>query len=185
MTRLTRVAQERTYGEVMDFQLPDGRSAHVRPIAAEDKPLLGAAMLRLSAASSYGRFLSPKSRLSAAELRYLTEVDGHDHFALVALATEGPRRLVGVGRYVRQHDDPRTAELAVVVDDQWQGLGLGRRLGLSLAEHAREHGLQRLMGLVLSENVAAHHLLAAISDRRLSRSSHHTGVSEVYAELAA
>jgi len=168
----------------VDFQLPDGRRAHVRAIASQDKALLAAAMLRLSAASSYGRFLSPKSRLSVAELRYLTEVDGYNHFALIAVAAADPRCLVGVGRYVRQRDDPHTAELAVVVDDQWQGMGLGRHLGLSLADHARERGVRRLMGLVLSENVAAHRLLAAISGR-LSRSSRHAGVSEVYAELAA
>ncbi len=156
----------------------------MRPIVSRDKPLLAAAMLRLSPASSYARFLSPKSRLSSAELRYLTEVDGHHHVALVAVAASDPRHMVGVGRYVRQDDDRNTAELAVVVDDEWQGMGLGHQLGLSLADHARERGVQRFMGLLLSENVAAHRLLAAISDR-LSRSSHHTGVSEVYAELAA
>ena len=41
------------------------------------------------------RFLAPKPRFTLAELRYLTEVDHVDHFALVAVLADAPhvRRL--------------------------------------------------------------------------------------------
>jgi hypothetical protein len=48
----------------------------VRPIAPEDKPLLVAGLQKLSARTVYRRFMSPKTRFTDAELRYLTEVDG-------------------------------------------------------------------------------------------------------------
>jgi hypothetical protein len=60
-------------------------SVAVRPIEPGDKAGLAAAFERLSDESRYRRFLSPHGRLSQAELRYLTEVDHHDHEALVAL----------------------------------------------------------------------------------------------------
>ena len=47
----------------------------------EDKPLLVAGLRALSPETAMKRFLTPKVSFSAAELRYLTEVDQHDHIA--------------------------------------------------------------------------------------------------------
>ena len=113
----------------------------VRPIEPGDKAALAAAFERLSAESRYRRFLSPHGELSAAELRYLTEVDHHDHEALVALdpATgEG----VGVARYVRDRARPESAEIAVAAD-RWQGRGVGTLLLHRLVDRAREEGIRR------------------------------------------
>ena len=55
----------------------------IRRIAPADKDALVAGLGRLSERSVYQRFLSPKPRLTASELRYLTEVDFVDHVALV------------------------------------------------------------------------------------------------------
>ena len=100
----------------------------------EDKPLLVAGLRALSPETAMKRFLSPKVSFSAAELRYLTEVDQHDHIAYVpSTATE----LVAVARCVRT--GPDIADVAVVVGDPWQGLGLGRRL-LEPARRARRRG---------------------------------------------
>lgn len=156
----------------------------VRPIRPQDKALLAAALLRLSPQSAHARFLTAKPRFNASELRYLTEVDGQDHCALVATPREDPGRIVGVIRYVRLAEDPTTAEMAVVIDDSYQGRGLGRRMGLELAEHARRHGVARFMGLMLSDNLAAHRLFATIS-AHMSTEHEHAGVDRVLAELAA
>lgn len=156
----------------------------IRAIRPQDKPLLEQALRQLSPQSQYARFLSPKPRLTAGELRYLTEIDGDKHCALVAVLLDDPRRLVAVARYVRQPDDPQTAEMAIVVADAFQGQGLGRRLGLLLAEHGRSHGVRRFTGLMLSDNLSAHGLFAAIA-RHMSTSHHDGGVDEVVAELAA
>jgi GNAT superfamily N-acetyltransferase len=168
----------------MYVRLSDDRLLHVRPIAARDKPLLEAALRRLSPRSARARFLGAKPRLTSAELAYLTEVDGGDHVALVAVPAERPDELVAVARYVRLADDPDCAEIAVVVADAYQGHGLGVRLGLELATRARAQGIRRFTGLMLAENRAAHRLLEAISDH--SRTRHEpAGVDRMVAELAA
>ena len=103
--------------------LLDGTLVTIRPIEPEDKRLLVDGLRRLSPEAAFKRFLSPKVRFTDAELKYLTEVDGHDHIAYVAV--EGDT-LVAVGRVVRVDAD--TADIAILVWDEWQGLGLGRWL---------------------------------------------------------
>ena len=63
----------------------------IRPISPDDKPAMTEAFEHLSEESRYRRFLSPHAGLTDAELRYFTEVDHHDHEALVAVdpATDG------------------------------------------------------------------------------------------------
>src|SRR5687767_3588074 len=104
----------------MLLTLRDGTTVRIRPIAPEDKALLVAGLQQLSPETIYRRFMSPKTRFTDEELRYLTEVDGHDHIALVAVTGD---TLVAVARCVRVSAD--TADMAIVVGDPWQGLGLG------------------------------------------------------------
>src|SRR2546423_3227173 len=127
--------------------LPDG--TRMRPIAPDDKALLQTGMARLSPASAYGRFLSGKPRLTPAELRYLTEVDGEDYIALVVLDAAGD--LVAVGRLVRDAR-PDTAELAITVGDCWQRRGIGRTLARELT---RAMGVEHVAGTMLASNRAA------------------------------
>jgi RimJ/RimL family protein N-acetyltransferase len=162
-------------------RLADGTQLLVRPIRADDKRLLAKAFARLSPESVHARFLAPKKKLSAAELKYLTEIDGSDHAAVVAVMAAKPWLIVGVGRYVRWPGDPDSAEVAVVIGDPWQHQGLGRHLGTILADIARANGIRRFTASLLSENVAAHRLFAAISARLRSHHSH--GVEELVAEL--
>ena len=165
------------------YRLADGTQVLLRPIRPDDKLGLEAAFARLSPESRRLRFLGPKPRLSQSELRYLTEVDGHDHVAIVAVPVHAPAFIMGVGRYVRDPQRPDTAEAAVVVGDPLHGQGLGRHLGLALADAARENGIRRFTALMLSDNHASHALFARISDRL--HYEHHDGVEELVAELAA
>jgi GNAT superfamily N-acetyltransferase len=123
----------------------------IRPICAEDKQALRDGCERLSERSRYRRFLSAHGTLTPAELTYFTEVDHHDHEALVAIdpATgEG----IGVARYIRCGVDPDVAELAVAVADDWQRHGVGNRLTEALAGRARSEGIKRFTALMLAEN---------------------------------
>ena len=91
-------------------------------------------------------------------MRYLTEVDHHDHEALVAI-DPATGHGVGVARYVRSRVDPNVAELAVAVADDWQGLGVGRRLTEALVDRAREEQVERFTALMLADNDRMLHLI--------------------------
>ena len=154
-----------------------------RPIRPDDKERLRVGLARLSLRSQHQRFLAPKPRLSARELRYLTEVDGRDHVALVAVLAEDPERLVGVARFIRLPEDPATAEAAIVVADELQGRGLGRELGRRLADEARARGVRRFTATLLGDNMASHRLFEAVCERVSTRFE--GGVEELVADLAA
>ena len=128
--------------------------------------------------------MSPKPGFSAAELRYLTEVDGYDHFALVAVPADNPDQIVAVGRFVRLADDPASAEVAIVVGDPYQGRGLGKRLGLMLADAAHERGIKRFTASTIGDNLPAQRLMRSIS-ARMNAESPEKGVRELVLELAA
>jgi GNAT superfamily N-acetyltransferase len=164
-------------------RLADGTPIYVRPIRPDDKALLVAGLARMSPASRELRFLSPKPRFTLNELRYLTEIDGVDHVAYVALRGDAPRELMAVARLVRDTADPSTAEVAVAVGDCWQRRGLGRLLGDYLATAARDRGVRWLSATMAADNVAAHRLFDHISTK-LER--HREGaVDELRIDLAA
>ena len=138
--------------------LRDGSTVLIRQVRGTDAPLLADGFARLSARSRQLRFLGPKKMLSAAELRYLTDVDHHDHEAIGALSpAEG--RGVGVARYIRDADDPEAAEIAVTIADDWQGRGLGTELLVRLSDRARQAGIGRFTATVSADNVAMPRLL--------------------------
>jgi hypothetical protein len=76
-----------------------------------DKAAIAAAVDESSDEAVYRRFLNPHGRLTAAELRYLTEVDHRDHEALLAFPL-GSSKSVGVARYVRDPERRESAEIA-------------------------------------------------------------------------
>jgi GNAT superfamily N-acetyltransferase len=155
----------------------------IRRIEPSDKEALVAGLGRLSERSVYQRFLSPKPRLTASELKYLTDVDFVDHYALVAVLAAAPDIIVGVGRWVRSTDEPSDAEVAIVIADDLQSRGVGTALGRRLAAAARTRGIGRFTATMLPTNVAAHRLLAKISSHLELRRAH--GVDELVAPLAA
>ena len=130
--------------------LRDGSRVTVRPIGSQDGDALRTGFEALSAESRYRRFLSGTPTLSDAYVRYLTDVDHHDHEALVALAPDGVG--VGVARFVRSRVDPESAEVAVTVVDEWQGRGAGTALLVRLVDRARDEGIVRFSALMLATN---------------------------------
>jgi RimJ/RimL family protein N-acetyltransferase len=168
----------------MRLALRNGTRALIRPIRADDKPLIEDGLRRLSLATVYRRFLGAKPYLSEAELRYLTEVDGRDHIALVAVDADEPTVLIGVARCVRLRHQPDTAEMAIVVGDEWQGLGLGHVLAETLAQAAAAVGIRRFAAVILADNAPARRLLADLL-AELEVGAPSGGVSELLGELRA
>ncbi len=115
--------------------------------------------------SRYRRFLSAKPTLTESDARYLVEVDGRDHVALVATAavagTDG--EIVAVARFVRLADAPDTAEFAIVVADNHQRRGLATELLRRLAEAATERDITRFRASMLSDNIAIQRILERLA----------------------
>lgn len=111
--------------------LRDGRRVHVRPIVPSGAPDLAAAAAAADDDTMYLRFFTPRPRLSARQLRYLTEVDYRLRLALVAF------------------------------DAGWRRAGLAAALRALLEEAARHAGIRRLAALHLADNLPAAAMLAA------------------------
>jgi RimJ/RimL family protein N-acetyltransferase len=139
----------------------DGSQIVVRQIGPEDRALLDAAFQRLSPESRHQRFFGPMQSLTEAHLDYLTDVDHHDHEALVALDERG-EHLIGVTRYVRIA--ATVAEAAITVADDWQGRGVGTTLVEVLVQRALEEGIQVFSGSVLADNPAPLRLIEQAGD---------------------
>ena len=145
------------------IQLRTGQVLSVRPIRPDDAERLAAAFQRLSPESRYLRFLAVKPRLTERDTRYLVDVDGDAHVALVATTSTTPEQIVAVARFVRLPEDPAAAEFSIVVGDDYQRAGLGQALLARLADVARAHGVVRFTATILAENDASHRLVTGFS----------------------
>jgi len=102
------------------------------------------------------RFLTAKPRLTSADLRQLTDVDSRDHVAVLAVSTG---RAIGVARFVRDREDPHSADVAVAVVDAWQDRGVGTMLAEELVRRALEVGVRRFTMIMAPRNEGAVRLL--------------------------
>jgi RimJ/RimL family protein N-acetyltransferase len=141
--------------------LRDGTSVPVREIRAEDAPALQRLVGRSSERSIELRFFGPMKKLSEEKARRFAEVDGKDRFALVALDPDDEGEIVAVVRYERERGTDG-AEYAALVEDRFQGRGLGIGLTRRLIEAAKERGIERLHALVLRENSRMLRLLRSL-----------------------
>lgn len=152
--------------------LSDGTPVTVRALLPEDRPALENALQHASPETLRSRFLSEAFRPNAEMLRYLTEVDGWDHVAIVATVDSlDLKREVGVGvaRFIRLADAPTTAEAAVTVDASMRRRGLAKVLLAALAKLATERGIAHFRAYVLGDNAAVHAALGAQAGVRRSR----------------
>jgi RimJ/RimL family protein N-acetyltransferase len=147
--------------------LRGGEQVRIRPIRPDDEPRLSELYDRLSRQTIYQRFFTVMQRLPPDWAMFLARVDYVRRFALVVEDLAAPStRLVAVARYEPMPDED-AAELAFVVQDDWQGKGLGRLLVHELLRAAELNGIHRFRAFVLGDNRRMLRLLA-----------HHTVVGE-------
>ncbi len=131
--------------------LRDGARIRVRQGHSSDRELLLRGFQRLSPESRYRRFLAPLPELSEDMVRYLTEIDHHDHEAMIAV-DERTGEGIGVARYIRDTGRQQVAEVAVTVIDDWQGRGVGTLLLEVISARAREEGITTFTAFLLATN---------------------------------
>jgi RimJ/RimL family protein N-acetyltransferase len=161
-------------------RLRAGEEVTIRPIGPQDKDGLREGIERLGEQSRYRRFFSSATITGERELRYLSDVDHHDHEALLAIDPRSGEG-IGVARFVRSRENPDTAEVAVAVSDEWQGRGLGTTLLLELAKRAREEGVRRFSASVLAGNDTMFEVLRRLGDAEVTGQDH--GVIELLMDV--
>jgi len=142
----------------------------LRLIRPDDEPRLVALYDRLSRHTAYQRFFTVMRRLPIDWAHFLANVDYQTRLALVIEShdADGPA-VIAVGRY-EPSGELGVAEVAFVVQDGWQGKGLGRLLLREILAAADARGIHRFRAYVLADNVRMLHLLnryTKILERRL------------------
>jgi RimJ/RimL family protein N-acetyltransferase len=160
-----------------DVELGDGTRIHVRPVRPDDAGRLIALYDRLSHHTAYQRFFTVLRRLPPDWADFLANVDYVRRLALVATAEASANAdLVAVARY-ESTVDPTTVEVAFVVQDGWQGKGLGTMLFRMLLDAAQARGIGCFRAYVLADNRRMLDLIARVTDIR--ERSVHPGVVEL------
>jgi RimJ/RimL family protein N-acetyltransferase len=161
---------------------PSGRrmhDLHFRPLRPGDWRRLRRFHRRLSSTTVQLRFHGAKRELSVPLAHYFTDIDGKDRAAIVA--TTGTRgRIVGVARYARV--DETRAEVAFVVEDEYQGRKVGGRLMKRIKALALQNGITEFVADVLPENAPMMRLLREAGPTT-TRFSH--GECVVHVDLSA
>lgn len=140
-----------------EVKLRDGSRAIAWALLPEDREALREGYERLSPESQQHRFLSPVPHLTETMLHYLVdEVDGVNHVALVLFVIDEDDNGVpaGVARMIRYPEDPRSADVAVTVVDEFQGRGVASAL-LEVLLAERPQGVDRIVTEVAGDNPAS------------------------------
>jgi RimJ/RimL family protein N-acetyltransferase len=144
--------------------LRDGQVLVIRAVRPDDRERIAAAVRGLEAQSIYTRLFSARKELSESGLDRIMRVEPGREELLVA--TVGPdERIVGSARFVANAGTPAaSAEVAFVVEEDFQGLGIAGRLFEHLAQRARRQGIRAFTAEVLPGNQA---MLAVFKRSRL------------------
>ncbi len=134
------------------WKLRDGRTVLLRPIKPEDEPLWLEMFQSFSEESIRYRFFQIiKDTPHEVRVRYCN-IDYDREIAIVAeLTEEGRRKILGVVRLIIEPDG-RSGEIAFIVADPWQGLGLGTKMIEYVIEISKDKGLETIYGIMLPDN---------------------------------
>jgi protein lysine acetyltransferase len=157
--KLVRLARQRLAAFItpIPVQVRDGTELFLRPVLPGDNERTVNGPVEFSTETLFRRFQSMR-RPTESLMAYLFEVDYADHFAWVMTdGVDGPA--VADARFVREENDPATAEIAFTVGDIYQGRGIGTWLMSALAVAAGDDGVQRFSARVLTDNYPMRRIL--------------------------
>jgi acetyltransferase len=142
---------------VTQWKLKNGTSVVLRPIRPEDETLLDELFKFLSEETMRFRFFQIIKDVSHETLTRYCNLDYDREIAIVAEMQEDKRKIIGVSRVILEPGG-KCGEFAVVVGDQWQGLGLGAKLIDYVIEIGKDMSLKTIYGFVVSGNAKMVHL---------------------------
>ena len=128
---------------ISHYEISSGRYATIRPVKPEDAPLILDMYGRLSEASIYRRFLRHYT-VTLEDVQAESRVNEGDGAGFVAVIDDPRETVIGLAYYeIDDKESGASAEPALLVEDRFQGMGLGRYLARTLAEYAVSQGLYR------------------------------------------
>jgi acetyltransferase len=157
-TNLNATARPYPSQYVLPWTMADGTQVTIRPIRAEDEPLMVKFHETLSDRTVYLRYFSSLSLARRTAHERLVRICFSDYEREMVLVAEcrdpqtGELHILGVGRLNKLHAD-KAAELAVLVADQFQHRGLGTELVRRLIQIARDEKLSRIVAEMLRDNL--------------------------------
>jgi RimJ/RimL family protein N-acetyltransferase len=132
--------------------LKNGLEVSIREIRADDRDRLGRAFRGLRRETVYTRFFRYVDEPTEAQLKRATEFDPQQEMALIVTTGGSDEIIIAGGRYIASAHDRTSAEIAFLVEEDYQGLGIAGLLLHTLADIGRGRGLKRFEAEVLSEN---------------------------------
>jgi RimJ/RimL family protein N-acetyltransferase len=148
----------------------DETQVTVRLAQQSDVVLIQEMHMRLSKESVYSRYLAPHTP-NPEDLQRLCFLDDPSGVAIVATVQEPQEKVIGMACYCVDPRDPATAEPAVLVEDSYQGRGVGKRMLLALCQHARQMDVEVFECFILLANQPVLHLIKGSGLRYESRYS--------------
>lgn len=144
--------------EAKIYRLKDGNRYYLRPLHPSDQRRLQEFFYSHKLESVYQRYRSNVSTMSQSRAYELVNIDQTRDLALTFIERQGPREVIhAVGRFF-VNQDGKSAELAFIVKEEKQGLGMASRLMEQSIDIARKRGIQKLEGYVREENIPMCHV---------------------------
>jgi acyl-CoA hydrolase/GNAT superfamily N-acetyltransferase len=150
--------------------LPNGKSVEFRPLLPSDEFETRNFYYSLQENTVYYRFFNKRKVFSREMLQQQwATVDYRKNMTIIGLVQAGKHKeIVAIGSYAKAEDD--TAEVAFVVKEQFQNLGVGTHLLETLKAIARENKYTAFDATVLNENTAMIHVFQKVFPQaRISR----------------
>jgi len=145
-----------------------GTGPLIRPMTPADRPALADFPHRVSAGSAIFRFHGSVTVLTDKTLDLLLDLLDGQREAITAVDDRG---IAGVARFARDDLDPASAEVAILVADEWQHRGLARQLLRPLAERARSAGIERFRAEIQADNTVARRFFLGLTPTARERRS--------------
>lgn len=155
---------------VQTWKAKDGSTVTIRPIRPEDEPLMIKFHETLSDRSVYLRYLQPmmlSQRVAHERLSRICFIDYDREIALVAEGSDrktGERCIMAAGRLSKIHGT-EDAEFTILVNDRFQGRGLGREMIQRLLQVGRDEKLRRVVATISADNVVMQELCEELGFR--------------------
>jgi acetyltransferase len=132
-------------------ELKNGTKVLLRPIRPEDEGRFSELLKSLSEETMRFRFFALIKEMSHETLTQYCNLDYDREIAIVAELQQGSRRIIGAARLIVELGG-KSGEFAVLVGDQWQGLGLGSKLIDYIISIAKDMRLEKIHGDVIASN---------------------------------